>query len=574
MARYAFIIGFNGPEELGSLKYAQKDAGVIAQVLSSPRCGFETVLAKDVDDASELRQQLFNSASACQKRDTFLCYFSGHGVLERGQLFLVLDRTNPDRIWSTSLSANDVLMALKNCEAANKLLILDCCHAGGAVGFKAGITVPVDELNIEAENHFVLMASNRLERARELDELQGSFLTNKISQALTDKFYEADRDKDRKISIEDLLSWLEICSVKHNSSSLYKVPQPYLFGQKKGDFYLTSDAEAWKPFEIHSPDGSTIAILPIAPYSALINDKMIEVAVGISKHPITNSQYKRFLNETNFGVEKEISNPLTEPIGENFNRVNNKWEGPFYPWGDSQFNSPDKPVVCVSYFDAIEYCKWVQGLFRNPDFVKDQSIKSTISKLYPFDENNIVVDIPPHRLWDFAAFGNEYAERSPRVWLSQTKEIHHKQTSPLSIDTIGSRTNIRGVSDMIGNVWEWCGEDGWSFHDPFSVIREKQKPYDYPDILGLVDIFSELGLRNEWAAKLRGGSFLDDLKTSEPFVRATELRERGKTKHSDLGFRIAFQIPLDYLPDNIQLQLRMFQDVDLDNDKFTVPATA
>ena len=574
MARKAFIMGFNGPEEVGSLLYAKKDAETIAQVLSNPRCSFQINRPKNIKTASSLRQQLFNSAGACNPEDTFLCYFSGHGILEQGELYLVLDKTNPNQIWSTALSVNDVLKALKNCKASNKLLILDCCHAGGAVGFKEAGAVPVNELKIEAANHFILMASNRLERARELKDLKGSFLTNKISEALTNKFYEADKDNDLKISIEDLLAWLEECTAKHNSSSAFKVPQPYLFGQKKGNFYLTLDSTTWKPFEIPLPNESTVVILPIAPFFAPSeNGKIIEVAVGISKYLVTNSQYKTFLE----------NNPSSkEPVGENFNRQTRRWVGPFYPWKDSLFNSPDKPVVCVSYEDSIAYCKWIQKLFIEQIQKEQQSILAKILKLNSKKDVDIIIGIPPHRLWDFAAFGTEYPIRKPNVWLSQTQKICHKQESPSPIDTFNSRTNKLGVSDMIGNVWEWCGEYTWSFHgcylrdysqDIASLGEIAEEFTDSPPVLAYFDDFGyrDKIRRDGFRARLKGGGFLDDLSAIEPFIKATELANKEKTKHSDLGFRIALQIPLNLLPENIQLQLRMFGTIDSESYLDTLP---
>src|SRR5262249_20768445 len=152
---------------------------------------------------------------------------------DRGELFLVWDTTTKD-LFSSALPAADVVKALNRCQAENKLLILDCCRAGGAVGLKDGLGVPVDELNIKPDNSLVLMASGRLESAREFDSLEGSFLARHMADALTDNFFDADKDEDNRISVHDLMQWLTDRALQHNSSSKEKVPYPSLFGQQKG----------------------------------------------------------------------------------------------------------------------------------------------------------------------------------------------------------------------------------------------------------------------------------------------------------------------------------------------------
>jgi hypothetical protein len=174
---------------------------------------------------------------------TFICYFSGHGVLEKGKLFLLLDNTDTDNIFATALSVSKILEALRYCKAQSQLLVLDCCHAGAVVnmlGLKSGIGIPVEELTIKSDNYLILMASDRLEKARELEKLRGSFLTVNICSALGDKLNEADRDKDGRISIQDLSVWLGEKADEHNKvAQKDRVPCPYLFGQSKGRFFLT-----------------------------------------------------------------------------------------------------------------------------------------------------------------------------------------------------------------------------------------------------------------------------------------------------------------------------------------------
>jgi hypothetical protein len=188
-------------------------------------------------------------------------------------------------------------------------LILDCCNAGTVarmLGLKEGAGTPVEELGIKAENHVILMASGHLEAARELNELKGSFLTSAICEGITTEFQEADNDHDGALSLQDLRKWLERRAAVHNRNyPKLRVPIPQLFGRGRGEFYLTLPI-SWKPIEIGWPDGSTMIALPkVGPDSRI---------ACVSKAPITNRQYKQFVQETGYPEPQELSMKIRTPF--------------------------------------------------------------------------------------------------------------------------------------------------------------------------------------------------------------------------------------------------------------------
>ncbi|MEL7005813.1 MAG: hypothetical protein AAFN93_24255, partial [Bacteroidota bacterium] len=140
------------------------------------------------------------------------------------------------------ISIARITEAMSYCRAKSKLLILDCCHAGAvvnALGLKSGSGVPVEEITTISDSYLALMASSRLEKTREHDSLKGGFLTTHICSALSGCFYEADTDKDNRISIQDLKRWLDSKALEHNRSYPNdRVPFPYLSGQYKGEIFL------------------------------------------------------------------------------------------------------------------------------------------------------------------------------------------------------------------------------------------------------------------------------------------------------------------------------------------------
>ncbi|MBC7921131.1 MAG: SUMF1/EgtB/PvdO family nonheme iron enzyme, partial [Ferruginibacter sp.] len=500
MARKAFIMASNGPESIGRLQYAEKDAEDFAKCLTGPRYGFEVIRPEKGVDQDDIMRILRKSALACEPADDFLCYFSGHGNLEKGELKLVVDDKD-ERVEMASLDVDAVLKLIRNCRASNKLFILDCCHAGGAIGTKSGSGQLVENVapQLQTENDLVLMASERLSTIREYADLRGSFLTQKICEALGKEFHQLDKDKDQRISIQDLMDYLKECVVEYNKSKKTpreKAPQPHLFGRLKGaHFILTQESYRWLPRELSGPDESKLIILPIQPKKGLV--------LCIGKHPISNFQYRRFARETQ----------RSEPIGRS--RKDGNWQAGFRPWQNSLFAADDQPVVCISYYDAVDYCKWI-----NPQL---STFLGTPTQTF----------VPYPGFWNFAAYGTDsVTERygNSQAWLQQSPQVHHQASAPAVMDQTVSRSNQRGISDMFGNVWEWCSGDGETG-------------------LSIPKIYQNNPI-------VRGGGFLDDLSAAsvpyldsyllvvEQFKNWEEIEKNLKHKcrdfrSFDLGFRIA-----------------------------------
>jgi hypothetical protein len=418
MSKIAFISGSNGSEEFGRLQFAVSDADSITEALSGMRCQFEVVRPKSDISPYQFRELFDKAAASCKTEDTFIFYFAGHGVLDSGELFLILDNTN-SQLQTTALPTDDILASMRRCRARNKLLILDCCHAGGAIRFRNSGTVPVEELKLDSANHLILMASGRLERVRESEQLGGGFLSKKICAALGEKFHEADTDQDLCLTIDELMDFLEKETAWHNS--VYpkeKVPVPYLFGEKKGNFFLTPEKSPWTPYEIQWSEDSVMVLLPIPPQRDWYEGEreLSKYAFAIGKYPITNAQYRSFLEQGGAktywphelsgkqgysrGVKKEFINLLPEePKGGRFDSNTQEWVGPFSPWESEDFNDPLKPVVCVSLNEALSYSRWAHEL---------------ASDKFPGTFTYIVTE----QLWEIAAFGTDSGTR----WASSLSE--------------------------------------------------------------------------------------------------------------------------------------------------------
>jgi hypothetical protein len=164
------------------LKFAASDADKISTALKQ-FCAF-TVRKVAGRDQFAVMRALHEVAGRCGPDDEFLVYFSGHGVLDAGHLFLLLDATR-EPVANSALRASWVMDVLKQSNARNRILILDCCHAGAVGGWKDDLKV--SSIVPTAPSLSVLCASERLERARELESLKGSFLTHEICNILGTK---------------------------------------------------------------------------------------------------------------------------------------------------------------------------------------------------------------------------------------------------------------------------------------------------------------------------------------------------------------------------------------------------
>ena len=245
-----------------------------------------------------------------------------------------------------------------------------------------------------------------------------------------------------------------------------------------------SGSSTWKPQFWAFEDGTEFSVLPMKPLSGN--------ALCIGRHPVSNREYERFVKATH----------NREPVGEHY--VDGEWRGPFAPWEATDFNDPDKPVVCVDLLDAIKYCGWVSQRRMN-------------------------VSLPNASLWDLVVTGmqSHRSYNSPFSLIEEDK-VHHKSSCPTTIDRSGERANSLGISDMFGNVWEWCGRN---------IYRR------IPNYPRLGDPRYAIG-----EAEIRGGSFLDDLQNVYPILSSRMLEDGLRTRHTDLGFRLAAMVDISCLP--------------------------
>lgn len=159
-------------------------------------------------------------------------------------------------------------------------------------------------------------------------------------------------------------------------------------------------------------------------------------AFYIGKYPITNAQYKRFVEATG----REYPEHWLRAGG-----------------GSIRAGKEHNPVFFVMWYDVIAYCQWLS------------------------DETGRVVRLPTEAEWEKAARGTDGREYP---WGNEfdASKCNNRENNLRITTPVGQYSpqgdSPYGVADMAGNVWEWT-----------SSLFGKDYPYNHDD--GREDLESE-----------------------------------------------------------------------------------
>jgi hypothetical protein len=107
------------------------------------------------------------SLLARQAEDLLLIYYSGHGVQHpmRDELYLAVGGTDENILSASAVAFETVRDAVENSRARTKLLILDCCYSGLAVGAMSVATLSPREVRIEGTSVIASSPRNKISYA-------------------------------------------------------------------------------------------------------------------------------------------------------------------------------------------------------------------------------------------------------------------------------------------------------------------------------------------------------------------------------------------------------------------------
>ncbi len=177
-----------------------------------------------------------------RENDVALFYFSGHGVKDaKGKLYFPTDdyfknRDNPKRCEQFALAFDKIFDVLKQAGCANRIVVLDACHAGAAVSAKSSADreITSDELkelflstSAKASGDApvsVFASSSGNQLSRNYPSMQTSVYTYWFCDAFSS--HNADKNRDKKISLNELSDYLNDKVVEQTSDNDRKKQTP------------------------------------------------------------------------------------------------------------------------------------------------------------------------------------------------------------------------------------------------------------------------------------------------------------------------------------------------------------
>jgi len=171
---------------------------------------------------------------------------------------------------------------------------------------------------------------------------------------------------------------------------------------------------------------------------------------SIGKYPVTNAQYQAFVDSPKYRtlrywIEAIEDNVLTIN-GENWLDDIKPWESRIESAGEP-FNLPNHPAVCVTWYEATAYCRWLTDELREAGKLGD-------------DEE---VALPSEAEWEKAArgtdgrtypWGNEWDQEKCNSYCNSYTDTEETATTPVGKYSPEGDSPY-GCADMAGNVWEW-----------------------------------------------------------------------------------------------------------------------
>ena len=196
--KWTVVIGVNKylDPAIPSLKFCVADARCMAETLVKHSGYSEERVLVIADDQREdhlqplgfnLREQINLWLRNPGRGDTLLVFFSGHGFLDNeGQGFLAPKDCKREKLGLTGFRTDDLRDMLVQCDATQKVLILDCCHAGGGKGTDSGgaSSAELGAAFEQARGLITLASCQQEEQSQEWEENRQGLFTYFVTKGL------------------------------------------------------------------------------------------------------------------------------------------------------------------------------------------------------------------------------------------------------------------------------------------------------------------------------------------------------------------------------------------------------
>ena len=569
--KWAILIGVDKYDDpgIGQLRFTVNDAEALHAVLTSAPGGFppENVILMTPRVENSLHRPTRNNIiamlstwlSLTAAEDTVLIYFSGHGMEHDGRGYVLPQdarRASPEL---TSINIGFIKDQMRLSKASKRVLILDACHSGTDKDTSVmgkGFSQEFDD-----SGGIVLLASCDVsESSYEMAESQQGAFTHFLIEALGGK---ADRDGDGDLWASEV-NYYVWEKTRRWAAAKGLAQNPRYIAAVQGEIVLRSGVAS-------TPDRPTTA--PVRPQTPPVSPS-VQDRPTVS--PVRLPEAERLIQELNredltdgrrldIGVQlAAIGDPrpgvgarngvpdidwvLVSPGGSIDIKRTRRKVAPFYLgrypatyaqyeefvkasdgfgnsawWSDmpathrppeeqlsSQRNGVGSaPRDNVSWYQAVAFTRWLTDRMKASNAV----FSSGGVRVNGVDWE---VRLPTEREWQWAAQGGSEKREYPwGSWQDGRANAGGVLISTTAVGLYPQGATEAGVSDMSGNVWEWC-------------LNKGNAPY-----------FTTVDATNE-PRVLRGGSFLDPRGNATSSMR--NINPPTLVWH-DSGFRVGLFSP-------------------------------
>jgi formylglycine-generating enzyme required for sulfatase activity len=278
-------------------------------------------------------------------------------------------------------------------------------------------------------------------------------------------------------ALQNLLNELTVQGLEADGTSAL-TPAELLSGEPEGAAEILRILPS--PFAWMEIPGGPVQLTPGGYITADMGETMV-ASFHIARVPVTNGQYAIFKEAGGYESHEYWSDDGWQIKAEA------GWQQPAF-WDDEHFNGPQQPVVGVSWFEAMAFCRWLSAA------------------------TGLAITLPVEQQWQRAAIGDAghrfpWGDKIDTTYANFASAVG--STSPVTDYLAGA--SPYGVLDMSGNVWEWTLTD-WHTGQ---TLSEAADPGCQP--------------------VLRGGSWYG----LADFLRADHRYSGVRTlRYDDIGFRV------------------------------------
>jgi formylglycine-generating enzyme required for sulfatase activity len=279
-------------------------------------------------------------------------------------------------------------------------------------------------------------------------------------------------------------------------------PRPEVMAPEKMPFERVPAGSFWMGVAEHDSDAYD--------YEKPGFDNCLDYGYYLSRFPVSNAQYRCFVEAEGYKEKQYWQEAIADGRWKAGKvKVWDEWKTSPEDYG-VPFNLDSHPVVGVSWYEAMAFCRWLTDYLKNVKGISNP-ISEHLAQGWCFV-------LPSEAEWEKAARGTEDRRIYPWGEKEDADKMNYSETKIGSTSALGcfpKGSSPFKCEEMLGNVWEWC-------RTPWQGSYEHYK--NEPAVGG-----------KETSRVVRGGAF----DFNRYYVRCSSRFGFDPDRRLDIGFRVS-----------------------------------